>query len=60
MRLKLIACEVLCREACHLAASSPALVDLELLKKGLHDLPRADMQAKLDRALTMLPFRFAE
>jgi hypothetical protein len=50
-KLKFIGCEVLCREACHLAASSPALVDLELLRKGLHDLPRADMQAKLQAAV---------
>ena len=44
---KFIGCEVLYREACLLAATCPDRIDVEFLQKGLHDLPRADMLAKL-------------
>ena len=46
-RLKFIGCEIIYREACALAASAPHRVDVEFLLKGLHDLPRADMLAKI-------------
>ena len=46
-RLKFIGCEIIYREACALAASGPHRVDVEFLLKGLHDLPRADMIAKI-------------
>jgi len=46
-RFKFIGCEILYREACRLAALSPHRVDVEFLLKGLHDLPRQEMQAKL-------------
>jgi len=46
-RLKFIGCEIIYREACALAASGPHRVDVEFLLKGLHDLPREDMLAKI-------------
>jgi len=46
-RFKFIGCEILYREACFLAATGPCQVDVEFLLKGLHDLPREDMLAKL-------------
>ncbi len=51
MRLKLIACEVLARQAYYAAALSPHVVDVELVAKGLHNEPdtlRAHLQARLD------------
>jgi hypothetical protein len=50
-RFKFIACEILYREACFLAATGPCQVDVEFLLKGLHDLPRQDMLAKLQAAI---------
>jgi hypothetical protein len=50
-RRKFIGCEIIYREACWLAARSSALVDVEFLRKGLHDLPTADMQAKVQAAI---------
>jgi len=46
-RFKFIGCEIIYREACALAASVPHRVDVEFLLKGLHDLPRADMLARI-------------
>jgi len=48
---KFIGCEIVYREACHLAAASPHRVDLEFLRKGLHDLPSVDMAAKVQSAI---------
>lgn len=54
MKLKFIGCEIIYREACLLASRCPHLIDLEFLRKGLHDLERADMishiQSAVDRA----------
>lgn len=53
MRLKLIGCEVLCRELYYAAALSPNLIDVEFLPKGLHDIgaqPMCDrLQTIVDR-----------
>ncbi|MBN1943097.1 MAG: DUF1638 domain-containing protein [Phycisphaerae bacterium] len=46
-KFRFIGCEVLYREACHLAAAGPNAVDVEFLAKGLHDLETADMAAKI-------------
>ena len=46
-KFKFIGCEIVYREACFLAATGPHQVDVEFLLKGLHDLPRADMLAKI-------------
>jgi hypothetical protein len=50
-KLKFIGCEIMHREACHLAARCPARVDLEFLRKGLHDLASADMRAKVQATI---------
>ena len=47
MRLKVIGCDVMFREICHLAAHSSNQVDIEFLPKGLHDLKSAQMRARL-------------
>jgi hypothetical protein len=47
MRLRVIACEVLCREICDAAARSPHQVDVEFLEKGLHDYGAAAMRKEL-------------
>ena len=46
-RYKFIGCEIVYREACYLAATGSNQVDVEFLLKGLHDLPRQEMLAKL-------------
>ncbi len=51
MRLKLIACEILCRELCAAVASSVNQVDVEFLPKGLHDIGQAGMSARLAEAV---------
>lgn len=50
-KLKFIGCEVLYREACRLAAISAYRIDVEFLRKGLHDLERAEMQSRLQSAI---------
>ena len=50
-RLKLIACEVSFRELCLCAARSPNTIDLDFVRRGLHDNPeemRRQLQAKID------------
>jgi hypothetical protein len=54
-RFKFLGCEILYREACFLAATGPCHVDVEFLLKGLHDLPRADMLARLQAAVDAVP-----
>ncbi|MCE5325372.1 MAG: DUF1638 domain-containing protein [Planctomycetaceae bacterium] len=48
---KFIGCEIVYREACLLAARSVHQVDVEFLRKGLHDLERADMIARVQAAV---------
>ena len=50
-KFKFIGCEIVYREACYLAATGPHQVDVEFLLKGLHDLPREDMLAKIQAAV---------
>jgi hypothetical protein len=50
-RLKFIGCEIIHREACALAARSPHFVDLEFLRKGLHDLERKDMTGMIQERI---------
>ncbi|MCC6728724.1 MAG: DUF1638 domain-containing protein [Chthonomonadales bacterium] len=47
MRLKLIACEVMYRELCHVVASSPNTVDAQFVPKGLHDIGAAPMSERI-------------
>lgn len=51
MRLKLIACEILYREVCHAVAKSVNRLDVEFLPKGLHDIGKAGMTARLDEVI---------
>ncbi|MEN6457777.1 MAG: DUF1638 domain-containing protein [Thermoguttaceae bacterium] len=51
MRLKLIACEIFYRELSAAVARSIHQVDIEFLPKGLHDIGRAGMSARLAEAL---------
>lgn len=51
MHLKLIACEILCREFCWAIARSQHRVDVEFLPKGLHDIGQAGMQARLKEVI---------
>jgi hypothetical protein len=53
-KLKFIGCEIIYREACWLAATSPALVDVEFLRKGLHDLETPDMVARVQAAVDVV------
>ena len=55
MRLKLISCEVLFREMCEAVAHSPHQVDVDFLPKGLHDLGRKPMAAKIQEAVDRTP-----
>jgi hypothetical protein len=50
-RTKVIACEVLHREVCACAASSPLVLDIEFLPKGLHDLGQERMSSWLQETL---------
>jgi hypothetical protein len=54
-KLKFIGCEIIYREACRLAAETPCRVDLQFLRKGLHDMKRADMQRQLQEAVDAVP-----
>jgi hypothetical protein len=50
-KFKFIGCEIVYREACYLAATGPNLVDVEFLRKGLHDLETADMVHKIQATI---------
>jgi hypothetical protein len=50
-KLKFIGCEIIYREACWLAATSAFQVDVEFLRKGLHDLETADMVSRVQTAI---------
>ena len=50
-RYKFIGCEVFYREACHLASRVENLVDVEFLRKGLHDLETSDMVGRIQSAV---------
>jgi hypothetical protein len=50
-KLKFIGCEIIYREACWLAATSPSQVDVEFLRKGLHDLETRDMVSHLQSVI---------
>ena len=50
-KYKFIGCEIIYREACYLAAVGPHMVDVEFLRKGLHDLETGDMVSKLQETV---------
>jgi len=50
-RFKALSCEVLARQMYYVAALAPAVIDVELVDKGLHSEPdvlRAELQRRLD------------
>jgi len=52
MRLKIVSCEVFCREFRHFAAGSEHIIDIAFQPFGLHDTPdklRESTQAEIDR-----------
>jgi len=52
MRLRIIACEVLARELYYCAATSPHIIDISLIRRGLHETPdvlRAEIQKQIDQ-----------
>ena len=51
MKVHAICCEIIYREACLAAAESPLVVDLEFLRKGLHDIGDEKMRARLQEAV---------
>ena len=48
-----IACEVLARPLYHLAATSPNIIDIQLVKRGLHDEPNR-MRSKLQQKIALM------
>jgi hypothetical protein len=53
MRLQIVACEVLARELYHCAATSPHVIDIHLIRRGLHNTPdvlRDEVQRQVDVA----------
>jgi hypothetical protein len=51
MFLRVIACEIAFREFCHLASTSPNLLDFDFLTQGFHDTPgqgRIEIQKRID------------
>jgi len=50
-KFKFIGCEIIYREACYLAATSRYQIDVEFLRKGLHDLETPNMVAKIQAAI---------
>ena len=54
-RLKFIGCEIIYREACALAARCPDMVDVQFLRKGLHDRKTAEMLAEVQAAVDAVP-----
>lgn len=50
-KLKFIGCQIIRREAYHLAARSANYVEVEVLPKGLHDLDTAEMVATVQRTI---------
>ncbi|MHB9032921.1 MAG: DUF1638 domain-containing protein [Anaerolineae bacterium] len=53
MYLKLIACDVFARLAYYCAALSPHTVDIELLQKGLHNIP-ANLNQELNQRISRI------
>jgi hypothetical protein len=54
MRLKIIACEVFCREIAFCSYNSKNIVDTEFIQQGLHNYPdrlRKELQEKIDNTV---------
>jgi hypothetical protein len=55
MRLKLISCQVFCREAAAVVARSPNQIDIEFLSKGLHNIGCVGMRDRIQAAIDRVP-----
>ena len=53
-KLKFLGCEIIYREACLLAATSVNRVDVQFLRKGLHDLDTQTMRSYVQAAIDTL------
>ncbi len=51
MRLKLISCQVFCREMAAVMKNSPHEIDVEFLSKGLHEVPCSEMCRRIQCAV---------
>jgi hypothetical protein len=51
MRLKLISCQVFCREVAEVIARSRHQIDVEFLSKGLHNIGCMEMRERIQRAV---------
>ena len=51
-RFKLIACEIVYRELCMLAAEARHIVDVEFLRKGLHDAGKEKMLGQIQQTVS--------
>ncbi len=51
---KLLACEIIYREACLLASQSQHLIDVEFLEKGLHDIGKEKMLTHLQEKINSI------
>lgn len=51
MRLKLISCQVFCREIAAVARDSPHEIAIEFLSKGLHEIPCAEMSRRIQQSV---------
>jgi len=56
-RFKVIACEIVFRELCLLAAQSPHLIDVEFLRKGLHDAGKKTMCDTIQNAINQVDIK---
>ena len=54
-RYKLISCEIIYREMCLLAAQAENIVDVEFLRKGLHDAGPKEMSTTLQETINAVP-----
>jgi hypothetical protein len=54
-KYKLIACDIIYRELCWLLATTPHIVDVQFMKKGLHDMGAPKMSSLLQEALDAAP-----
>jgi len=51
LRVRAVACEIVYRELCFVAALARNIVDLHFLPKGLHDIETPDMVAAIQQAI---------
>lgn len=51
MRLKLISCQVFCREVAAVIRGSPHEIEIEFLSKGLHEIPCVEMCRRIQESV---------